>query len=683
MQLDHGCEDAVESTSRDEILGCRQGGWGRIEHRIEYRRGALTHTRQRVAALEQECETAAAEFLGELPHDRGHRGETRATEPHVCEGIVRVGIEAARDQHELRSKPPGRRDQDSLEDADVLGVAATRRHRDVEGVAAAAPSPDFRGSAGSGVVGILVGRDVEDTRILFERMLAAVAVMDIPVQNQNAFYSVLGLERPSRDGDVVDQAETHCAVRFGMVSGWTDRGHARSGVSGGDPSNEVDAAAGCEQRDFQTFRADVGVRIELRGCPRAAAGDPVEMDRIVDSPDLFRGRGSRCERFEPIAARRDRIADRNQAFGAFRVSRGAAVVEKSRIFDDGGYAAGCHRGQCYPSRDAAANSTGGSALNEPGVIGITGLRSFLGEQLALRLLRRSPQLRIVGFDQRRPLGIDSRIRFHAVDLTAPDAAAEMAERLRDERVEALVHAAFRTDSTADLARDRALETDGSLRVIDACIEARVSRLVLASSTMLYGPRHDNPNFLTEDHPLRGHPDAHVVANRIEVESLLADCARRVPQLEVTVLRSCWVLGPRFDDRVSRYFAMPVVPKLLGYDPMLQFVHEEDQLDAFEQAALSSHPGVFNVVGRGILPLATLLRLGGRRPIALPARLLYRMAYTPGPSRTGDPPAAFYDYLRYLWVADGSRGWDAFGEPVYSTRETWIEFVSARKSRRAG
>jgi UDP-glucose 4-epimerase len=322
-------------------------------------------------------------------------------------------------------------------------------------------------------------------------------------------------------------------------------------------------------------------------------------------------------------------------------------------------------------------------LNEPGVIAITGLRTFLGERLAERLLRRSPELRIVAFDRRRPPGLDSRVRFHAIDLTNAGAATEMAEQLRDEGVEVLVHAAFRSDSTADLAGDRALETDGSLRVIDACAEASVARIVFPSSTMLYGPWSDNPNFLTEDQPLRGHPDAHCVTNRIEVEASLADLARRTPQLEVTVLRSCWVLGPTFDDRVSRYLSLPVVPKLLGYDPMLQFVHEEDYLAAFERAALESHPGVFNIVGRGTLPVATLLRLGGRRPIALPSRLLYRMAYYPESRRTGDPPAAFYDYLRYLWVADGARGWDAFGEPVYSTRETWIEFMSASRARSAG
>ena len=74
--------------------------------------------------------------------------------------------------------------------------------------------------------------------------------------------------------------------------------------------------------------------------------------------------------------------------------------------------------------------------------------------------------------------------------------------------------------------------------------------------------------------------------------------------------------------------------LLGYDPLMQFVHEEDCLWAFERATLAPHPGVFNVVAQGVLPLSTLLRLGGKRILPLPAPLLYRMAYYPSQSQTG-------------------------------------------------
>jgi len=322
-------------------------------------------------------------------------------------------------------------------------------------------------------------------------------------------------------------------------------------------------------------------------------------------------------------------------------------------------------------------------LIEPGVIAITGLRTFLGRRLVERLLLRQPTIRILGIDHRRPVGMDDRVRYCRVDLADPTADSQLAEILHRERVEALVHTAFRTDSTADLEMDHELETIGSLHVMNACAAAKVRRLVLASSTMLYGPWPDNPNFLTEDHPLRGHPDAHSVNNRVEAESLLADWRTRRPDTEVTVLRTCWILGPSYADRVTRYLSLPVVPKLLGYDPLMQFVHEEDCLHAFERAILASHPGVFNVVGRGVLPVSTILRLAGKRILALPAPLLYRMAYYPAQSLTGDAPAGFYDYLRHLWVADGARGWDAFGEPIYSTKEAWIAFVSALRMRRYG
>jgi UDP-glucose 4-epimerase len=320
-------------------------------------------------------------------------------------------------------------------------------------------------------------------------------------------------------------------------------------------------------------------------------------------------------------------------------------------------------------------------VSAPGVIAVTGLGTFIGRRLVERLLARSPHLRIVGLDQSRPFRLDGRVRFHRVDLTEPTVDARIAEILERERVEALVHAAFRSEPTADVEMDHEIETIGSLHVMHACAAAKVKRLVVSSSTMLYGPRPDNPNFLTEAHPLRGHPDAHCVANRSEMEQMLSEWRLRHPDTEVTVLRHCWAMGPGVWDRVARYFSLPVVPMVLGYDPLIQFVHEDDCLHAYERATLQPHPGVYNVVGRGVAPLSTLLRLAGKRILPLPAPVLFRMAYYPSQAQTGDPPAAFYDYLRWLWVADGSRGFDAFGEPFYTTKEAWISFVSARRMRR--
>jgi UDP-glucose 4-epimerase len=320
-------------------------------------------------------------------------------------------------------------------------------------------------------------------------------------------------------------------------------------------------------------------------------------------------------------------------------------------------------------------------VSSPGTIAFTGLGSFLGRRLLGRVADRAPRVRRVAIDRRRPWGIDPGVAFHAVDLTEPTANGQLAEILEKESVEVLLHTAFRSEPSADLEQDHELETIGSLHVLNACAAARVGRIVFASTTRVYGPRPDNPNFLSEDHPLRGHPDAHNVCNRVEAEGLVRDFATRHPDVEVSVLRPCFIMGPTYEDPVVRYLGGRTVPVVMGYDPLLQFVHEEDCLRAFEIALLEGRPGTYNVVGRGVLPLTTLLRTAGRRVLPVPAPILFRLGQIPAQAQTGDPPSAFFDYLRYLFVADGERGWEAFGEPDYSTLEAWMSFVSSRRMRR--
>ena len=121
--------------------------------------------------------------------------------------------------------------------------------------------------------------------------------------------------------------------------------------------------------------------------------------------------------------------------------------------------------------------------------------------------------------------------------------------------------------------------------------------------------------------------------------------------------------------------------IVNADPLLQWIHEDDVVDRFERAALEPHPGVFNIVGRGVLRLSTLLRLAGKRALPLPKALLHPLVRRPDHAPDGDRPAAFFDFLRYLWVADGERGWREFGEPVYTTQEAWMSFVTSRPTRR--
>ncbi len=314
-----------------------------------------------------------------------------------------------------------------------------------------------------------------------------------------------------------------------------------------------------------------------------------------------------------------------------------------------------------------------------GVVAITGLRTFLGRRLAERLAE-GGHARVVGIDHVRPRRLPPNVDCHIVDLTAPDAGATLAEVLHKESVTTLVHLAFRQEPSADVEADHELDAIGSMHALFAAAASGVERVVIESSTRCYGPRPDNPNFLSEAHPLRGHRHDHRVRDRIEVERLLAQWHERHADIGVTVLRPCWMLGPEADHPIARYLARPVVPMLMGYDPLIQLVHEEDVLGVFEQAALMPHPGTFNIVAPGVVPLSLLIRSAGKRTLSVPHRFLHRLRDFPSQTQTGDEPSGFYDYLRYLWVADGEAGWTEFGRPTYDTRETWASFVGARRLR---
>jgi UDP-glucose 4-epimerase len=308
-------------------------------------------------------------------------------------------------------------------------------------------------------------------------------------------------------------------------------------------------------------------------------------------------------------------------------------------------------------------------------VAITGVGTFTGAHIAERLLAQSPPPRIIALDLRLPRRLEGRVRFHRVDLTEPTADSIVAEILEKERCETVLHAAFFTDPYPDLEYSHELEVVGSLHVINAAAASGVRKLVVTSSAQLYGPHPDNPNFLSEDHALRPQRSAHSLRDRAEVEGLLRIFAKRHRALVVTSLRPCWIVGPSYESAVTRRFEAARVVTLLGYDPLLQFLHELDWLDAVELALERDAPGAFNLAGDGVLPLSTLLRLAEKHP------LLYRASYLDAIARTGDPPEALLDYLRFLWVVDTKRAREELGfDPTYTTKEAWMSFVVARKLR---
>jgi class 3 adenylate cyclase len=86
-----------------------------------------------------------------------------------------------------------------------------------------------------------------------------------------------------------------------------------------------------------------------------------------------------------------------------------------------------------------------------------------------------------------------------------------------------------------------------------------------------------------------------------------------------------VIGPTVKNYLSNYLARRFVPTMMGFDPLWQLLHEADAVAAFRLAILRDVPGTFNIVGDGVLPLTTIIKLAGR--VATPVMLVSLIAST--------------------------------------------------------
>jgi UDP-glucose 4-epimerase len=315
------------------------------------------------------------------------------------------------------------------------------------------------------------------------------------------------------------------------------------------------------------------------------------------------------------------------------------------------------------------------------VIAVTGASSFLGANL-IGLLEEDPRIpRIVAVDVKGPPTAGPKTRLYSIDFTDPSAEARLAETFVAERVDTVVHLAFVASPSTATAWAHELESVGTRHVVVAARHAQARKFVMWSQTLLYGAHPSNANFLREDHPLRAPTHEAFFADKIAAEEEAQRLALRTSGTVVTVLRTAPILGPTVHNMLTRYLARKIVPTMMGFDPLLQFVHEVDAIAAFKLAVDRDVPGTFNVVGDGVLPLSTVIKLAGRFAAPIPHPIAEAFTRALWLLDLAEAPPSFLAYLRFLCVADGEKARARMGfHAAYTTREALLDFVSAQRLR---
>ncbi len=310
-------------------------------------------------------------------------------------------------------------------------------------------------------------------------------------------------------------------------------------------------------------------------------------------------------------------------------------------------------------------------------IAVTGAAGFFGSALLPRLLGGRYE-RILALDIREPSFRDHGITYRRIDLTHPTVDQTLLELFRSFEIDTVVHTAFLSEPAHQSSWAHELEAIGTLQVLNACAEHGVRKVVLLSSTVVYGPHPENPNYLCESHPLRGLPGSRYVQDRVEAERQLQRFKRENPQVICASARLAPVVGPTVRNWVTRYLSFPMPLRLLGYDPLLQCLHETDAIDALTLLVDRDCDGPWNIVADGVLPLSRALEACGRLSLPVPepvARVYVEALWT---AQLLNLPPTFLRFLRYLCVADGTRAQEELGfTPRYGTVEALHTFAQAR------
>jgi UDP-glucose 4-epimerase len=299
---------------------------------------------------------------------------------------------------------------------------------------------------------------------------------------------------------------------------------------------------------------------------------------------------------------------------------------------------------------------------------VPGIASAIGRKLASRLMEDGHE--VVGIDA-RPWGDAPRgIELYEVDIRKR--AAE--DVFRKRRPEAVVHMATVTSLQLRGEERYRINLGGTRAVFEHARTYGVQHCIFVGRHTFYGAGPDTPLFHQEDEAPMALASFPELSDLVAADLFASTALWRFPELTTTVLRLCYSLGTTGHGTLATFLRGPRVPTVLGFDPLFQFMHEDDVVSAITTALAKRPRGVFNVAGPDPVPLGVIIRETGRRAVPLP-----EIVINVSLGRLGLPklPRGALAHIKYPVVVDAS----AFREAT-DFRHRYDEMETMRAFREA-
>lgn len=324
----------------------------------------------------------------------------------------------------------------------------------------------------------------------------------------------------------------------------------------------------------------------------------------------------------------------------------------------------------------------------PSRVVVTGASGNVGTGVLRALAAQLPDSEVVGVCRRPPThgAPYTRVRWHAVDLAAPSAVADLAPAMAGADV--VIHLALAVQPVRDEEYLYRANVVGSQAVFDAMAAAGVKQLVYASSLGIYAPGAGAPGPVTEDWPTTGQQTSVYSRHKVMVEKILDDFEAAHPEVAVARFRptvvvqreAAWLIKnlylgpvvPRSALEMLRRRELPVLP--LPAHLKLQFVHADDVGDAVVRLTAQRARGSFNIAA-DVLDTPALAALVGAQPVAVPPKAVRTAVSALSAARIVALTPGWYDVAFQTPQMDTTKARETLGwAPKRSSTESARELI---------